>query len=173
LFDVGLYIVIETLTYLSPFQLQNTNTIDPMPKQVVPLNTTERSVNADCLPLSGDKRILRMRSTQGQLRGGDKKRGKGGRHNNITHQEIVNLEQSGAPTFLISKFILYTHPYAHLIIDEAKYLNQFARLVRNTETYQMISTCNPDLAEWYVSILLTIPSSLLNNCLIYPQSHRM
>lgn len=44
-------------------------------------------------------------------------RGKGGRHNNITHQEIVNLEQSGAPTFLI-------------------------------KTYQMISTCNPDLAEW-------------------------
>ena len=50
-------------------------------------------------PPPGNKRNRRMRSVQGQLGGGDKKKGKGGKK----RDEFVALERSGAPPFLISK----------------------------------------------------------------------
>ena len=51
-------------------------------------------------PPPGSKRNRRMRSVQGQLGGGDQKKGRGAA---AKDQEFLELERSGAPPFLISK----------------------------------------------------------------------
>ena len=50
-------------------------------------------------PPPANKRNRRQRSLQGQMGGGDKKKGKGAQKD----QEFIALEKSGAPPFLISK----------------------------------------------------------------------
>jgi hypothetical protein len=52
-------------------------------------------------PPPGNKRNRRMRSVQGQLGGGDKKKGKGAGKGK--DQEFLDLERSGATPFIISK----------------------------------------------------------------------
>jgi hypothetical protein len=53
-------------------------------------------------PPPGNKRNRRMRSLQGQVGGGDKKKGKGSKK----RDEFIALERSGAPPFLISKLFV-------------------------------------------------------------------
>jgi len=108
------------------YNFMKTNTIDSS-MQIYPLyettvyEPTEQTMNTNLsLPSPGTKRNRRMRSEQGQVGGGEKKKGnKGTTYTTtaLTDNEITELEENGAPTFLI-------------------------------KTYQMISTCSRDLADW-------------------------